>query len=65
MIDPVAAGVAFTIDPLTGAEDELVINSTFGLAVALVEGEINPDEIRVRELNARIATYNDRVRSGR
>lgn len=67
MIDPVAAGVAFTIDPLTGADDELVINSTFGLAVALVEGEINPDEIRVRKSDRHVVFYrvgSDRMDNG-
>jgi rifampicin phosphotransferase len=57
MIDPVAAGVAFTIDPLTGAHDELVINSTFGLGVALVDGAINPDEIRVRKSDRQVTFY--------
>lgn len=57
MVDPVAAGVAFTIDPLTGAADELVINSTFGLGVALVDGEINPDEIRVRKSDRQVVFY--------
>jgi phosphohistidine swiveling domain-containing protein len=49
MIHPFAAGVAFTVDPLTGAADEVVINSTSGLATALVDGHIDPDEIRVRK----------------
>jgi pyruvate,water dikinase len=37
------AGVAFTINPLTGA-DEIVINAGFGLGDLLVSGEITPDE---------------------
>ena len=57
MIHPVAAGVAFTSDPLTGAADELVINSTFGLGVALVDGQINPDEIRVRKHDGQVLSY--------
>lgn len=58
MIRPVAAGVGFTIDPLASASDELVINSTFGLGDALVSGEIDPDEIRVRKSDRTILTYN-------
>jgi rifampicin phosphotransferase len=54
MIHPLAAGVAFTVDPLTGSPDELVVNSSSGLATALVDGQIEPDEIRVRKSDDRI-----------
>jgi pyruvate,water dikinase len=47
MIQPVAAGVAFTMNPVTGARDELVINSAPGLGDALVSGQVNPDEFRI------------------
>jgi phosphohistidine swiveling domain-containing protein len=57
MIQPVAAGVAFTIDPLTGASDEIVINSAFGLGAALVDGLVNPDEIRVRKDDGHLMSY--------
>src|SRR6185295_2958326 len=57
MIQPIAAGVAFTIDPLTGASDELVINSAAGLGDALVDGRITPDEIRVRKRDAQVLSY--------
>ena len=57
MIQPVAAGVAFTIDPLTGASDEIVINSAFGLGAALVDGQVNPDEIRVRKDDGQVVSY--------
>ena len=43
MVSARAAGVAFTVNPATGA-DELVINSTFGLGDALVSGQVDPDE---------------------
>ena len=49
MVDAVAAGVAFTCDPMTGATDELVINSIRGLGAALVDGRAEPDEIRIRK----------------
>jgi phosphoenolpyruvate synthase/pyruvate phosphate dikinase len=48
MIDPRAAGVAFTVDPIGGAADELVVNASPGLGTAVVDGQIDPDEIRVR-----------------
>jgi len=49
MVDAVAAGVAFTVDPITGARDNLVINSTRGPGAALVDGRVEPDEIRIRK----------------
>ena len=44
MVHPIAAGVAFTVNPVSGAEHELVINSSWGLGDALVSGRIEPDE---------------------
>ena len=44
MIQPVVAGVAFTINPVTGAHDEIVINASWGLGEALVSGHVDPDE---------------------
>jgi pyruvate,water dikinase len=37
------AGVAFTVNPLTGA-DEIVIDAGFGLGDLIVSGQITPDE---------------------
>jgi phosphohistidine swiveling domain-containing protein len=47
MVHPIAAGVAFTVNPVTGAHDELVINSSWGLGEALVSGQVDPDEFVV------------------
>ncbi len=49
MIQPVAAGVAFTVNPMTGRRDELVISATWGLGEALVSGQVEPDEFRVNK----------------
>ncbi|HKR64662.1 MAG TPA: PEP/pyruvate-binding domain-containing protein, partial [Thermoanaerobaculia bacterium] len=49
MIDPVRAGVAFTADPVTGDENTIVINSTAGLADAVVAGSAPADEQRIRK----------------
>jgi len=38
-----SAGVAFTVDPLTGATDRVVVESCFGLGEALVSGKVSPD----------------------
>ncbi|WP_089718627.1 PEP/pyruvate-binding domain-containing protein [Candidatus Entotheonella palauensis] len=49
MIQPVVAGVAFTVNPMTGQGDELVINAAWGLGEALVSGQVEPDEFRVNK----------------
>jgi rifampicin phosphotransferase len=43
MVPADRAGVAFTMNPLTGA-DEIVIDAGFGLGDLLVSGQITPDE---------------------
>jgi phosphoenolpyruvate synthase/pyruvate phosphate dikinase len=43
MVDAEAAGVMFTIDPLTGDPSQITIESTVGLGVPLVSGEVTPD----------------------
>lgn len=47
MLQPIASGVAFTINPVTGAADEVVINASWGVGEALVSGRIDPDELVV------------------
>ncbi len=49
MVDPVAAGVAFTANPLTGDRDEIVISAVPGLAEGLVSGVETGEEWVVRE----------------
>jgi pyruvate,water dikinase len=49
MIRPVAAGVGFTTNPITGSRDEIVINASWGLGEALASGQVDPDEFIVRK----------------
>ncbi|WP_255570349.1 PEP/pyruvate-binding domain-containing protein [Cohnella sp. CFH 77786] len=37
------AGVVFSKNPLTGNEDEMIVNSSFGLGEAVVSGLVTPD----------------------
>jgi pyruvate,water dikinase len=46
MVPAVTSGVAFTTNPITGA-DEIVVNAARGLGEALVSGRIDPDEFRI------------------
>jgi len=43
MLEPVAAGVMFTANPLTARTDEIVLNASWGLGEAVVSGAVNPD----------------------
>jgi rifampicin phosphotransferase len=54
MIHPVVAGVAFTMNPVTGAADEVVINASWGLGEALVSGQVDPDEFVVSKRDGAI-----------
>jgi pyruvate,water dikinase len=42
--DLASSGVAFTIDPDTGFENGIVINSCWGLGENIVQGRVTPDE---------------------
>ncbi len=59
MIDADVSGVAFTVKPMTG-EEEIVINSVFGLGEGLVSGELDADLFVVSSGNIQpqIATKN-------
>jgi pyruvate,water dikinase len=47
LVDADCAGVLFTVDPMTGA-DERVIEAAWGLGEAVVAGLVTPDHFRVR-----------------
>lgn len=49
-----AAGVMFTLNPVTGDRSELVINATWGLGEALVSGRVNPDTIVADKQTGRV-----------
>ncbi|RLF02834.1 MAG: phosphoenolpyruvate synthase [Thermoprotei archaeon] len=44
MVNAKAAGVIFTIHPVTGEEDKIVIEGNWGLGEAVVSGAVTPDE---------------------
>ncbi len=48
MVDPDAAGVAFTADPVTGEREVVLVQAVRGLADRLVSGISNAEEWRVR-----------------
>jgi rifampicin phosphotransferase len=63
MVPAVVSGVAFTVNPITGA-DELVINAAPGLGEDLVSGRVDPDEYRTSKrdrslLSSRVGARGD------
>jgi pyruvate,water dikinase len=44
MVNSRAAGVMFTINPVTGDRDEIVIEGNYGLGETVVSGSVNPDD---------------------
>lgn len=54
MAPATAAGVLFTVHPLTGRPDRTVINATWGLGEALVAGRVNPDTYVVEKAGGRV-----------
>ena len=51
MVNSRAAGVMFTINPVTGDRDEIVIEGNFGLGETVVSGAVNPDDFVVDKAN--------------
>lgn len=49
MVNPLAAGVLFTADPVTSNRKVTVVEATFGLGEALVSGLVNADVYTVRD----------------
>ncbi len=47
MVDAKAAGVMFTLNPVTGDESKVAIEGNWGLGEAVVSGSINPDRFLV------------------
>ena len=47
MVPAEISGVLFTVNPLTGDAGEVVINASYGLGSAVVDGRVTPDTYRV------------------
>ncbi len=56
--DKSASGVAFTIDPDTGFENTIIINSIWGLGENIVQGTVTPDEWMVFKPTLRNKKWN-------
>ncbi len=49
-----ASGVMFTIEPVSGSRDKVIINAAWGLGEAVVSGQVTPDEYVVEKETFRI-----------
>jgi len=74
MVDARSSGVMFTLDPVTGDRDKIVIESTWGLGESLVSGAANPDrfvvdknkmEVTLREIADKRVEYIRDPQTGR
>jgi phosphohistidine swiveling domain-containing protein len=54
MIDSEISGILFTANPITGNQEEAVINASWGLGEAIVSGLVTPDTFTVRKSDGRI-----------
>jgi pyruvate,water dikinase len=50
MVDAVVSGVTFTCNPVSGDPSTVAINASWGLGLAVVGGEVTPDEYRVSKV---------------
>lgn len=58
LIDSRVSGVMFTIEPVSGAKDKIVINASWGLGEAIVSGKVTPDEYVVEKGSFKILEKN-------
>jgi pyruvate, water dikinase len=54
MVDAVVAGVMFTCNPVTGDPSTVAVNASWGLGLAVVGGEVTPDEYRVSKVTGEV-----------
>jgi pyruvate,water dikinase len=52
-----ASGVAFSLHPVTGDRDRVVIEGSWGLGEAVVQGRVDPDHAEVGKSDRRLGTY--------
>ncbi len=54
MVPAEVAGVLFTAHPLTASPDEIVINASYGIGSAVVDGRVSPDTYYVDKDSGRV-----------
>ena len=52
-----AAGVMFTVDPVSGAPDQIVVSANWGLGESVVSGDVTPDVAVVDRATETLVSY--------
>lgn len=52
-----ASGVAFSVHPVTGKRDRVVIETSWGWGEAIVQGLVDPDHVEVGKSDGRVLKY--------
>jgi pyruvate,water dikinase len=54
MVDSIVSGVLFTCNPVSGDPSTVAVNASWGLGLAVVGGEVTPDEYRVSKVTGEV-----------
>jgi pyruvate, water dikinase len=54
MVDAAISGVLFTCNPVSGDPSTVAVNASWGLGLAVVGGEVTPDEYRVNKITGEV-----------
>jgi pyruvate,water dikinase len=54
MVDAAVSGVLFTCNPVSGDPSTVAVNASWGLGLAVVGGEVTPDEYRVNKVTGEV-----------
>ena len=54
MVDAEVSGVLFTCNPVSGDPSTVAVNASWGLGLAVVGGEVTPDEYRVSKVTREV-----------
>jgi pyruvate,water dikinase len=54
MVDAAVSGVMFTCNPVSGDPSIVAVNASWGLGLAVVGGEVTPDEYRVSKVTCEV-----------
>jgi pyruvate, water dikinase len=52
-----ASGVAFSVHPVTGKRDRIVVETSWGWGEAIVQGLVDPDHVEIGKADGRILRY--------
>lgn len=63
MIDAKYAGVAFSVDPVSGRRDLTLINTVKGLGDKLVDGKAAPEQVEINKYEKSITSFNAKIAS--